>query len=61
MEEIEKNIWKDNLKYGPRRKKDFFDIRNEDFSENKTTDFTGKEICPSSFNILRDSLRETSA
>ena len=52
MEEIEANLWKNNIKKGPRRKKDFLDIRNEDFSENKTTDFTGKEIVPSSFNIL---------
>jgi hypothetical protein len=60
MSEIEENIWKDNIKKGPRRKKDFLDIRNEDFSENVTVDLTGHEITPSSFNILRDSLKETS-
>lgn len=60
LEEIEANLWKDNIKKGPRRKKDFLDVRNEDFSENRSVSLGGDYITPSNFNILKDSLRATS-
>lgn len=30
--EIEGQLWKNNIKFGPRVKKDFLDVSNEDFS-----------------------------
>lgn len=36
------------------------DVSNEDFQNNKTTTYNGEVITPSSFNIFRDSLRQTS-
>lgn len=60
LEEIEANMWKDNIKKGPRRGKDFLDVRNEDFSENKSMSLAGDYITPSNFNVLRDSLKVTS-
>lgn len=53
-------MWKDNIKKGPRRKKDFLDVRNEDFSENRSVNVAGDYITPSNFNVLRDSLKVTS-
>lgn len=60
MEEIEANMWKNNIKPGMRKRNDFLDTSAEDFSMNKTRTIDGKEITPSSFNIFRDSLREAS-
>ena len=57
MEEIEANIWKDNIKQGSREHKDFLDTTNEDFRNNKSKGVDGQEITPSSFNIFKDSLR----
>ena len=53
-------MWKDNIKKGPRRNKDFLDVRNEDFSENRSVNLAGDYITPSNFNVLRDSLKATS-
>lgn len=60
VDEIEKNLWKNNISKEPRSKKDFLDITNEDFSQNKTLSVEGKEIIPSNFNIFRDSLKNHS-
>jgi len=32
MAEIEVNLWKNNIKFGERKNKDYLDISNEDFS-----------------------------
>ena len=63
-------MWKKNIIYHHREKKDVLDITNEDFSKNKSLSEDGQEITPSSklfnlhllffnidFNIFRDSLR----
>lgn len=60
LEEIEQNIWKYNIKKGPRGKSDFLDTSKEDFSQNKSKNVQGEEVTPSSFNIFRDSLRKVS-
>ena len=60
MSEIEANMWKANIKEGPRARRDFLDASSEDFSLNTTKSVEGKEITPSSFNIFRDSLRKAS-
>lgn len=57
VSEIEQNMWKYNVKTGPRIKKDFLDASTEDFSKNKSKGIDGSEITPSTFNITRDSLR----
>jgi len=59
MQEIEANLWKNNIKSG-RVDKDFLDTSKEDFSQNKTKGLDGEEVIPSSFNIFRDSMRKTS-
>ena len=51
-------MWKYNIKQGPRLKKDFLDTTNEDFSQNKSKGIDGNEITPSTYNIMRDSLKE---
>ena len=58
--EIEANLWKQNIKKGPRVHKDFLDITNEDFSMHVSHDVEGKAITPSNFNIFRDSLKNAS-
>ena len=60
FEEIEAEMWKNNIKKGKRLRKDFLDTASEDFSMNKTRGIDGKEVTPSSFNIFRDSLRKAS-
>lgn len=60
MAEIEANLWKNNIKKGPRVHKDFLDTNNEDFTNFKSKGIDGEEFVPSSFNIFRDSLRQTS-
>jgi hypothetical protein len=57
MQDIEANLWKNNIKSG-RVSKDFLDTSKEDFSHNKTKGIDGAEVNPSSFNIFRDSLRK---
>ena len=61
VDDIEANLWKTNIRDGPRSKQDFLDVSKEDFSMNKTVGIDGKEITPSSFNVMRDSLADTSA
>lgn len=36
FEEIESNMWKNNVKTGPRKKADFLDTSKEDFAQNKS-------------------------
>ena len=56
VEEIEANLWKNNIKQGPRKFIDHLDVSQEDFSKNKSKGINGAEVTPSSFNVLRDSL-----
>jgi hypothetical protein len=58
--EVQQNLWKNNIMFTPRKRKDVLDISNEDFSKVFVTSFDGEKINPSTFNIFRDSLRETS-
>lgn len=60
LADIEKELWKKNIKHTPRNNKDYLDVSKEDFSLHKTVSIDGKEITPSNFNIFRDSLRFTS-
>lgn len=60
MQEIEQNLWKNQVKEGVRVKRDFLDTSKEDFSKNKSKGINGQEITPSSFNIFRDSLKKNS-
>lgn len=55
--EIEGQLWKNNITFGERQKKDFLDVSNEDFSKYETVDIMGNRATPSNFNIFRDSLR----
>lgn len=48
--DIEKELWKKNITFHSRQKKDYLDVSNEDFSMNKTVSTDGKEITPSSKN-----------
>jgi len=57
--EIEGQLWKNNITFEPRKKRDFLDVSNEDFSKYETIDIMGNRATPSSFNILRDSLSKT--
>jgi len=56
--DIEGQLWKNNVTYTPRKKKDWLDVSNEDFSLNETIDIMGNRTTPSNFNIFRDSLRQ---
>ena len=60
MADIEASLWKQNIKQGPRIRRDFLDTSQEDFTQNKSKNIEGNEITPSSFNIARDSLRVAS-
>jgi hypothetical protein len=42
MAEIEKNLWKNNITFTPRRKVDVLDISKEDFREHKATTIEGE-------------------
>lgn len=55
--EIEGQLWKNNITFEPRKKKDFLDVTGEDFSQYETVDIMGNRATPSTFNIFRDSLR----
>jgi hypothetical protein len=57
MAEIQENLWKNNIKYGPRKRNDYLDVSTEDFSKHFTHSIEGKLINPSTFNIFRDSLK----
>lgn len=59
MKDIEDQLWKNNIKQGPRKRVDYLNISNEDFSKYKVKGFDGKEVTPSTFNIFRDSLSLT--
>ena len=61
MSEIEANLWKNNIKFGERKHKDYLDISNEDFSQHLITNIEGMQVNPSTFNIFRDSLKHTAA
>ena len=56
--EIEGQLWKNNITFEMRRKKDFLDVSTEDFSRIETVDIMGQRATPSNFNVLRDSLRK---
>jgi len=60
IHEIEKNLWKNNIMFTPRKKVDVLDITLEDFRKQSTPSIDGKEVNPSTFNVFRDSLRKTS-
>jgi hypothetical protein len=51
-----KTFWE--LKQTPRKTTDFLHIEEEDFSKNRSINVEGIEITPSSFNIMRDSLKK---
>jgi len=51
--DIEKELWKKNITFHTREKKDILDVSNEDFSKNKSISIDGKEITPSSKNIIK--------
>lgn len=61
MSDIEPNLWKNNIKYGERKRQDYLDISEEDFSQHLITNNQGMQVNPSTFNIFRDSLRHTAA
>ena len=56
--DVEQQLWKSNITYEGRKKKDFLDVSNEDFSKYETVDIMGNRVTPSTFNIFRDSLRK---
>ena len=56
--EIEGQLWKNNITFETRKKRDFLDVTGEDFSQYETTDIMGNKATPSTFNIFRDSLRK---
>ena len=56
--EIEGQLWKNNITFEPRQKKDILDVSKEDFSQYETVDIMGNRATPSNFNIFRDSLRK---
>jgi hypothetical protein len=56
--DIESNLWRNNITFKKREKKDFLDVSAEDFSANLSVDIYGNKIQPSGFNIFRDSLRK---
>jgi hypothetical protein len=58
--DIEKNMWKNNLKSGERKNRDWLDTSNEDFGDAVSKDISGQDFNPSNFNIFRDSLRVVS-
>ena len=58
MGEIERQMWKNNITFEPRKKKDFLDVTQDDFSQYETVDIMGNRATPSNFNIFRDSLRD---
>lgn len=53
-------MWKNNIIYTTRQRKDVLDVSNEDFSKIHTLDLLGERSNPSNFNIFRDSLALTS-
>jgi len=57
MADIEAQLWKNNIKQGQRKKNDFLDASNEDFTKQVSKGIDGRDVVPSSFNIFRDSLR----
>lgn len=46
--DIESQLWKKNITFESRNKRDYLDVSKEDFSQNKTINIEGKEITPSS-------------
>ena len=60
FEQIEADMWKSNIKKGPRKNNDYLDSSTEDFALNISKGISGTDIMPSSFNIFRDSLRKAS-
>jgi hypothetical protein len=61
IQEIEKNLWKNNIQFTPRSRKDYLDISKEDFTKTTVNSIDGFDSTPSTFNIFRDSLKTTSA
>ena len=50
--DIEAQLWKKNITFANRNKKDYLDVSKEDFSKNKTISIEGKEINPSSKHTM---------
>lgn len=61
IQEIEKNLWKNNITFTPRGHRDYLDISKEDFTKTTVNSIDGFDTNPSTFNIFRDSLKQTSA
>lgn len=57
-EDTLKTFW--TFVHTPRKHIDYLNVAEEDFSRNRTTNVEGFDITPSSFNIMRDSLKKTS-
>jgi hypothetical protein len=60
FQELERNLWKNNITFSARERKDVLDISEEDFSRTFVNSIDGRLVNPSTFNIFRDSLRQTS-
>lgn len=61
IQEIERNLWKNNITFTPRGHKDYLDIGQEDFTKTTVNSIDGFDSNPSTFNIFRDSLKQTSS
>ncbi len=48
---LESELWKKNVTRGPRTRKDYLDVSNEDFTKNTSLSIDGKEITPSSIAL----------
>lgn len=60
MADVEANLWKNNIKKGPRTHTDWLDVSTEDFTKHVSHDVMGQAITPSTFNVFRDSLKNAS-
>ena len=60
MADIEKDLWKNNITFTPRKKVDVLDVSREDFRLQNSMSIDGNRVQPSTFNIFRDSLKKTS-
>jgi hypothetical protein len=57
FQEVEKNLWKNNIGFTARNRIDYLDISREDFTKTSVDSIDGRQSNPSSFNIFRDSLK----
>lgn len=61
FQEVERNLWKNNIQFTPRKTVDVLDISKEDFRTHTINSIDGRQENPSTFNVFRDSLKKTSA